>query len=576
MPGNWAPPRCVRGCEWPPKRETLLRSRPNVSWSQWTASADLPVRTLMRSSRASSLAEALVSSKKVWAESLMSSAAWDEVPAPLMPEVALVELPPMKGCLSSRRTEAPRSSSWWAGEAGREEEGRRVSPERGSSGPRVRPRGLPEPPPSARGGGGGRTCRETAQAAADDDDCPGRPAGEGKGASDMEEVSPRGLVAGERREGGAAWVAPLLPLMSVGWVYAVGRVCVCASVRERGGWWSGGRVRDGRALSGPTDGRPARLRLSSLGPGNDRIAGRDSVRTRAREARHPEHEPRCLQTRASQRRPQATPSRDRLPDPSTFERVWSFMSSPNRPGGSPPSFLQPSSIHPRSIYGPPPATHASTASPSSQRECLPSRGNPMRTCACWRSERRVRKSGQRSRAKIDERRVLRAGKRGKEGEGDGWMKVVGGEQARQAKRSRSTRRERATASLHPSRCGRTGEREREGGRTCTRRRHAVRPRPAWSSGASRRSRSSAAKAAACRPLPRSGRPRAGAGRAGQRKSAGWPTRSARRGRSSPSCRSTRRRWAGGDCQSGRLRRGRRRRQAGVSRVGEGGGGRGGI
>lgn len=66
IPGNWAPPRWVLGCEWPPNRETLERSRANRSWSQLTASPDLPVKTLIKSSLAKSLADFLVSLKKIW------------------------------------------------------------------------------------------------------------------------------------------------------------------------------------------------------------------------------------------------------------------------------------------------------------------------------------------------------------------------------------------------------------------------------------------------------------------------------------------------------------------------------
>jgi hypothetical protein len=74
------------------------------------------------------LTDFLVSSKKVFALSGMPSSCWVWVPAPLIPEVALVELPPMNlyfvvqttkvqckgcstyGCLSRSRTLAPRSS----------------------------------------------------------------------------------------------------------------------------------------------------------------------------------------------------------------------------------------------------------------------------------------------------------------------------------------------------------------------------------------------------------------------------------------------------------------------------------
>lgn len=95
----------------------------------------------------------------------MPSSACELVPAPLMPDVALVELPPMKGCLSSSKTEAPRSSNWWAaGHRGWDRAG-------GMRGrcqlPGVRYR---HPAPTRESSDAKRTCRETTEAATNDDD----------------------------------------------------------------------------------------------------------------------------------------------------------------------------------------------------------------------------------------------------------------------------------------------------------------------------------------------------------------------------------------------------------------------
>ena len=123
----------------------MERSRLNLSCSHVTASAERPVKTRMRSSRASSRAcetrqlsdinaqstiirtDFFVSSKKILAESVIPLSCCVWVPEPLIPDVALVELPPIKlkytsyssirytsergthPCLSSNSTLPPRS-----------------------------------------------------------------------------------------------------------------------------------------------------------------------------------------------------------------------------------------------------------------------------------------------------------------------------------------------------------------------------------------------------------------------------------------------------------------------------------
>jgi hypothetical protein len=51
----------------------------------------------------------MVSDKKISALSLMPFAFWAEVPEPLIPDVALVELPPQNGDLSSTTARPPYS-----------------------------------------------------------------------------------------------------------------------------------------------------------------------------------------------------------------------------------------------------------------------------------------------------------------------------------------------------------------------------------------------------------------------------------------------------------------------------------
>merc|ERR1719324_328049 len=114
MPGKRSAPRCVRGIEWPPRRARRLRSSSNLSMSQSTPGPDSTQRTLATSGF---LAPPLrVSAMKISLVSFTPLAFWVLVSEPLMPLVALVELPPQKGLLSNRRHFPPCSMMVWAAE----------------------------------------------------------------------------------------------------------------------------------------------------------------------------------------------------------------------------------------------------------------------------------------------------------------------------------------------------------------------------------------------------------------------------------------------------------------------------
>merc|ERR1719502_2476411 len=112
IPGNLSLPRWVRGCEWPPRRASNDRSRSNFSISQSTSAALLMQRTLANSG----LLEPpfRVSATKMSALSGTPFCFCVFVPAPLMPEVAFVELPPQKDDLSRSTVRPPHSTAWFA------------------------------------------------------------------------------------------------------------------------------------------------------------------------------------------------------------------------------------------------------------------------------------------------------------------------------------------------------------------------------------------------------------------------------------------------------------------------------
>merc|ERR1719443_285771 len=114
MPGKRFLPRCVRGIEWPPRRARRDRSSSNLSISQSTPGPDSTQRTLATSGF---LAPPLrVSAIKMSLVSFTPFAFWVLVSEPLIPLVALVELPPQKGLLSNRRHLPPCSMIVWAAE----------------------------------------------------------------------------------------------------------------------------------------------------------------------------------------------------------------------------------------------------------------------------------------------------------------------------------------------------------------------------------------------------------------------------------------------------------------------------
>lgn len=113
-PGAPPLPRCVRGIECPPRRATSDKSMPNLDVSHAREGAELDVSAAMRFGRASGPADFVVSSMlraslsckvcnmtrttyKSSTVSLISLFACASVPAPLMPELALTELPPNLG-----------------------------------------------------------------------------------------------------------------------------------------------------------------------------------------------------------------------------------------------------------------------------------------------------------------------------------------------------------------------------------------------------------------------------------------------------------------------------------------------
>merc|ERR1740138_857589 len=109
MPGKRSLPRCVRGAEWPPRRATRERSRLNLSMSHSTS---LPLFSQSTLTSSGFLAPPFrVSLVKRSVLSLMPCIFCVLVAAPLMPLVALVELPPQKDDLSSRTTLPPFSST---------------------------------------------------------------------------------------------------------------------------------------------------------------------------------------------------------------------------------------------------------------------------------------------------------------------------------------------------------------------------------------------------------------------------------------------------------------------------------
>merc|ERR1719324_1087183 len=114
MPGKRSLPRWVRGMECPPRRARSDRSNSNLSMSQSTPGPDSTHRTLATSGF---LAPPLrVSAMKISFVSFTPFAFWVLVSEPLMPLVALVELPPQKGLLSKRRHFPPCSMIVWAAE----------------------------------------------------------------------------------------------------------------------------------------------------------------------------------------------------------------------------------------------------------------------------------------------------------------------------------------------------------------------------------------------------------------------------------------------------------------------------
>merc|ERR1719395_86323 len=114
MPGKRSAPRCVRGIEWPPRRARRDRSSSNLSMSQSTPGPDSTHKTLATSGF---LAPPLrVSAMKISFVSFTPFAFWVLVSEPLMPLVALVELPPQKGLLSNKRHLPPCSRIVWAAE----------------------------------------------------------------------------------------------------------------------------------------------------------------------------------------------------------------------------------------------------------------------------------------------------------------------------------------------------------------------------------------------------------------------------------------------------------------------------
>mmetsp|Transcript_13397 Transcript_13397/g.27225 ORF Transcript_13397/g.27225 Transcript_13397/m.27225 type:complete len:206 (-) Transcript_13397:138-755(-) len=107
IPGKRSLPRCVRGAEWPPKRARRERSRSNFSTSQSTSAPLFPQSTFANSGR---LAPPLsVSDVNNSTESSTPLLFCVFVAAPLMPLVALVELPPQKDDLSTSSTLPPHS-----------------------------------------------------------------------------------------------------------------------------------------------------------------------------------------------------------------------------------------------------------------------------------------------------------------------------------------------------------------------------------------------------------------------------------------------------------------------------------
>jgi len=112
IPGNRSLPRCVLGCECPPSRATNDRSRLNFSTSQSTSSALLSHKSLANSGF---LAPPFrVSCVKMSALSGIPLAFCVLVPAPLIPLVALVLLPPQKELLSSNKVLPPFSTTVFA------------------------------------------------------------------------------------------------------------------------------------------------------------------------------------------------------------------------------------------------------------------------------------------------------------------------------------------------------------------------------------------------------------------------------------------------------------------------------
>merc|ERR1719281_1730682 len=104
IPGKRSFPRCVRGWEWPPRRDTKERSRSKASISHSTSGPLFAQRTFATSGFFAPPFK--VSPMKISAVSWIPFCFWLRVPAPLIPLVAFVEFPPQKEDLS-RRTHLP-------------------------------------------------------------------------------------------------------------------------------------------------------------------------------------------------------------------------------------------------------------------------------------------------------------------------------------------------------------------------------------------------------------------------------------------------------------------------------------
>mmetsp|Transcript_4517 Transcript_4517/g.11345 ORF Transcript_4517/g.11345 Transcript_4517/m.11345 type:complete len:207 (+) Transcript_4517:1130-1750(+) len=112
IPGKRSLPRWVRGAEWPPRRATSDKSRLNFSTNQSTSAPLLPHSTFTTSGFLAPPFK--VSEVKSSIESSMPFVFCVFVAAPLIPEVAFVELPPQNEDLSMRTTLPPFSRTVFA------------------------------------------------------------------------------------------------------------------------------------------------------------------------------------------------------------------------------------------------------------------------------------------------------------------------------------------------------------------------------------------------------------------------------------------------------------------------------